>query len=275
MKKIKFTVESENKGSINFLDVTIIRSLGKPIHRWYKKHFASSRLINYFSKHEKGCIMETARAYVRMVLTLSDESFFQENKLALEDILRRNSFPEIEISNIIRENYTYLKPLPKSKGYDGKYVPIKFRDALTHKLKEKIHPFIPNARLVGVPDRINSMNFSFLKDPIEITEKTNIVIIFICECGQKIIMRHTEYKCSAEEILRGFQNKYILTGKCSNTEHAFTKMHNKRCDNYSSMRRVFDMYAYSYKDKLCDTVFGTPTYGVTKQLKTSILRKSR
>lgn len=272
--KIKFTVEMEKDNSINFLDVTIIRCSDKLTYRWYRKTYASSRLINYFSGHEKGCILETAKAYVRMVFALSDCSFFNENKKILEDILRRNSFPELEIESILRENYTYMRPLPKSGGFEGKYVPIKYNGGLTHRLKNKIHPFIPHARLVGVPDRSNSKNFSILKDPIDINEKSNVVIIFVCECKQQIIIRHTDYNCRAEKILSEFLVKYRVDGECSMSSHVFKKRSVKRCGNFSSVKRIFDMYAYAYKDKLVDTSFGLPQYYVSKQLNVALRNKN-
>lgn len=268
--KINFTVEMERDNSINFLDVTVIRRSNKLIYRWYRKDYASSRLINYFSNHEKGCILETARAYVRMVLALSDCSFFEENRRILEDILRRNSFPELEIENILRENYTYMRPLPRSEGFGNKYVPIKYNGGLTHRLKNKIHPFIPHARLVGVPDRGNSKNFSILKDPIDINDKSNIVIIFGCECKQQIIIRHTKYNCRAEKILSDFLARYRVDGECSGSSHVFKKRSVKRCGSFSSMKRIFDMYSYAYKDKLVDTSFGLPQYHVSKQLKVAL-----
>lgn len=269
--KIKFTVEEENDGFINFLDVTIIRSLKTITYRWYRKSYASSRLINYFSNHEKSCILETARAYVRMVLTLSDHHYFAENKLILEDILRRNSFPELEIASIIRENYTFMKPLPKSKGFTGRYVPIKFNGSLTHRLRNKIHPFIPQARLVGIPDRSNSNNFSILKEPIEAENKTNCVIIFRCKCKQKIILRHTAFRATAEEVIGEFNKRFRTNGECSFHQHVFNKRLLKRCSNFASMKRVFDMYAYAYRNKLIDTESGLPQFYVSKQLRIAVM----
>lgn len=266
-KKIKFTVEREEDQSINFLDVTIIRTTDSVTYRWYKKKYASSRLINYFSSHERTCVLETARAYVRMVFSLSSQEFFGKNKIILEEILRKNSFPELEIASIIRENYTFMRPLPKSKGFEGKYVPMKFKRDLSHRLKEKIHPFIPGARLVGVPDRSNSNNFSILKDPIDAGEKSNCVIIFRCECGQKMIMRHTKYLGAAREMINEVNDKFVTEGECSSLQHAFSKCSLKRCSNFTSVKRVFDMYAYSYKDRLIDTPHGLPQFYVTKQLK--------
>lgn len=63
--QIKFTKEIEQDGSINFLNVTIKRTeisispLQKDfilITKWYRKHFASGRLVNFHSLHKKSTV---------------------------------------------------------------------------------------------------------------------------------------------------------------------------------------------------------------------------
>lgn len=265
--RIRFTVEREQHNQINFLDVTIIRKNDRLLHRWYKKPFASSRLLNYFSHHEKTCILETARAYVRMVFRLSDGVYYFENKVALEEILRLNSFPETEIIAIMRQNYTFMKPLPKSAGFEGKYIPIKYRGNLTQRLKYKLQPFLEKARLVGIPDKINTRHFSYLKDNIPIELKTNIVIVFSCECKKRLIVRHTRYQCRAAEVIEQVKNGHDFSdGRCDDTNHFFTDISSLQCKSYSSMKRVYNMYAYANKNKLIDTIFGLPEFRISKQI---------
>lgn len=272
-QKIKFTVEREFDSRISFLDVLITRNNGKLLNNWYKKSYASSRLLNYFSHHERSCISETAKAYVRMVLSLSNSIYFHENKQILEEILRNNSFPEAEIDSILRENYTFMKPLPKSCGFSGEYVPIKYRGKLTSKLKAKLTPFLEDARLVGTPDRSNTKHFSYLKDIIPIEMKSNIVVCFSCECKKHMIIRHTQYHKRAVEIIDSVKSVHnVAAGKCSNSQHFFSIISGIQCKSYSSMKRVFNMFAYANKNKLIDTVFCLPEFRISKQINVCIDR---
>lgn len=270
--RIQFTVEKESNGQINFLDTTIIKYKEddhfKLLTRWYKKSFASSRLLNYFSFHEKSCIIETARAYIKMVLKLSSGEFFHENKFILETILRKNSFPETEIMALMRENYTFMKPLTvKPKEFTGRYIPIKYRGNLTQRIKQKIHPFLPDARLVGTPDRVSTKHFSHLKDEVDVSLKTNVVLIFTCSCKEKRIIRHTNFRGRASEIMDSMKsNDDTSSSSCTNGQHVFSKIKCIQCKNFSSTIRTHSMISYAYRDAIADTVFCLPQYYITKCL---------
>lgn len=76
--QIKFTKEEENDGLINFLNTTLKRHGNKIITKWYKKSFASGRLLNYMSSHKRTIILGTAIHFIKTVLILSDPMFFDE-----------------------------------------------------------------------------------------------------------------------------------------------------------------------------------------------------
>lgn len=119
--QIKFTKEIENDmGSINFLNLTLIRKTitltrfekeNIIIAKWYRKHFASGRLLNYFSSHKRTTILGTAIHFIKTVLTLSDPSFYSANRDIVIETLRDNSFPEDLIELLMLSHYTYMKPL--------------------------------------------------------------------------------------------------------------------------------------------------------------------
>lgn len=262
--KIKFTVEKESNKRINFLDITIIRGNSGLVTNWYKKPFASSRLLNYFSHHEKACISETAAAYVRMVLNLSNADFFVQNRRILIDILRLNSFPETEIIGIMHDNYTLMRKLISKERYTGKYVPIKYRGRLTQRLKQKIHPFLCNARLVGVPDRVDSTHFSHIKDPISMNNKSNVVILFTCKCDSKHILRYTKYGTRVGNLVDGVLGRHGGDLGCSANVHYFEKIRCFQRKNFSSTKRTFDMFAYAYRNSLIDTHFSLPAFRLTR-----------
>lgn len=113
---IRFTMETERDGSINFLDITLMRRNGGITTNWYKKEFASDRLLNYFSGHQHKTIVGTAISHIKTVINLSDESKFEENKQGLIERLRLNNFPEIRILALINEHYSLMKRPTALKG---------------------------------------------------------------------------------------------------------------------------------------------------------------
>lgn len=266
--RIKFTSEKEVNNKINFLDISIIRTAENTlITNWYKKPFASYRLLNFYSHHEPSCITQTAIAFVKMILNLSHPSFFEQNKSLAMKFLRLNSFPETEIIGIIQNNYTFMKPQIPSKKFQGQYIPIKYRSNLTKNLKKQLGPFLTNERLVGIPDRINTKIYSPIKDALEINDRINTVLMLYCNCNKHIKMSYTKYlkRCeeSINEISKGIN---ISEGTCTNTNHLFNKLKVLQCKNFTYTRTLFDMLAYAYKDKLIQTNFSPPIFRLGKHL---------
>lgn len=264
--KINFTLESESDGSLDFLDLTIIRSNSSLITKWRPRPLSSLRLLNYFSHHEKACIVETAKAFIRRVLLLSHESFFLKNKEFLEKLLRHNSFPETVIIGLISKFCTFMRPDVRKTKFAGEYVPIKYRGVLTSRLKSKIHPFLSNARLVGTPDRSDSGHFSYLKDIVDVGDKTNGVLIFICECGKRKVIRHTEHTKRARDIFDSlhhfsFDNKTL----CFDETHFFSKLRFVQCKSFTSAKRKCHLLSYFYKSELISANIEIPIFKIYKK----------
>lgn len=266
---IKFTCEKEQENKINFLDLTIIRSNSNTlITDWYRKPFASSRILNFYSHHEETCITQTAIAFVKMVLNLSHPSFFLKNKPVVESILRLNSFPETDIIGIIHSHYTYFTaPIQRNK-FEGTYIPIKFRTNLTNFLKKQLTPFLTNERLVGIPDRSNSKIFSPLKDKIILENRINVVFLLSCQCQSFLKMTYPKYGTRSKECLdQLFMGIDTSDGKCSpDNLHKFNKLKQIQCKNFSYTRTLFDMLAFANKDKLIQTNFNPPIFRFGKHL---------
>lgn len=119
--QIRFTKELENaQGAINFLNMTLIRHTitltpfekkYSVITKWYRKSFASGRLLNFFSSHKRTTILGTAIHFIKTVLILSDPCFYSDNRTIVIETLRENSFPESLILILMQTYYTYMKPL--------------------------------------------------------------------------------------------------------------------------------------------------------------------
>lgn len=267
-ERINFTVEKKNNNRIAFLDVVVYADRnttpGSIYTNWYKKPYASSRLLSYFSSHERTCILETAKAYIKMVQKLSDGRFFLSNKSILEDILRRNSFPETEIMALLHGSYTLMRPIIATERFAGKYVPIKYRGNFTQRLKNKIHSFLFNARLVGTPDRTDTKHFSQLKGKVDIADKTNMVLFFLCQCSRQLILRHTEFRGTAGKLIESI--KTSSSEECGSLGHVFSAVKGLRCNNFSSTIRTYNMYAYAHRNILVNTKFRMPDRDISKAI---------
>lgn len=108
--QIKFTLERENNlASLNFLNTTVTRDNGSIRTNWYRKHFASGRLLNFYTSHKRTTVVATAIHFIRTVLLLSDPSFFQQNRPIVIQTLRDNSFPETNIVSLMNNFYTLMR----------------------------------------------------------------------------------------------------------------------------------------------------------------------
>lgn len=214
--RIKFTLETETMGRINFLDLTLIRE-GKHIAtNWFKKPYASNRLLNYFSAHKHSTIINTAKAHIRTVLQLSNEEFFLSNRDHIINRLRLNNFPEIEILCIMQE-YTLMKKPIKSIARQTTYGSIPYIQGLTNQIGAAINTLEPNITIAAKPIRRKGNIWSKIKDRTENGAKTNTIIKLTCNCRERIIIEDTKYKERARETVDRILTKYatmIGSGKC-------------------------------------------------------------
>ncbi|RYE27225.1 MAG: hypothetical protein EOP45_01905 [Sphingobacteriaceae bacterium] len=271
--RIKFTNEIESDQKIAFLNLMIHRTDNELITNWYMKPYASMRLLNYESHHEKPCIIETAKAYLHNVLTISHGNFFHSNKELLIEILRKNSFPENEIITMMHKFYTIMRPIPKSDGFKGAYIPIKYRGNLINRFRYKIRPFLgDNFRVVGVPDRCSSRVFTPLKTKTKINMKTNIIVELRCQCEQKSIFRKTRHGIRAKEIFDEL-NQYIREGDCSNNQHTFTNVSHSQYVNFKTMEKAFNLLVYANRNRIYRTKNTIPPYFLGKHVDFSLFNK--
>lgn len=98
---IKFEMEKEQEGAINYLDITIYNKPFDLTTKWYQKHISSGRFLNFLSHHSGSVIINTAIAFVyRMINNTSNE--YQTEILAVaRHLLLINSFPPGIIDKII------------------------------------------------------------------------------------------------------------------------------------------------------------------------------
>lgn len=100
---IKLEETEEGPEGINFLNLTVVRKKGRVVTRWYRKPYASTRILNANSGHPEMMITNTAKEYVHTMIALSHTEYHGEIYRTAEQILRENGFGEDYIRRIINE----------------------------------------------------------------------------------------------------------------------------------------------------------------------------
>lgn len=113
---LQFKTTEEENSTVTYLDLTIIRNHEHIQTKWYAKPYASHRLINWHSSHDRSQTMQTAKQFVASMFQYSDRIFYEEIEYLAHDVLRRNSFP-LNTAKIMVEGIMALKgELPKQNG---------------------------------------------------------------------------------------------------------------------------------------------------------------
>lgn len=252
---MRFTCEREKDGTICFLDVQVFRENTEIKTCWYKKPYASDRLLNFLSNHNSKCILGTAVAFIKTVLKLSHGSFFHQNKEVVEKILTHNSFPITSIIQILQSFYTYMRPIFGHERERKNYVPIKYVPPLNRLLIHKFKSLYPQAFFTAVPVRTHSKIFSNLKDSTNVNSKTNQIIHTECNCRKYVIIKHTSFGGTCREILEEIKKKYNTSkGRCRFGVHLFNKIYvNSGHAWYNKSIHKYKLHIYLFRKRLLDT----------------------
>lgn len=100
---IKFEIEKEQEGKINYLDITVHRVEGELKTKWYQKHISSGQFLNYHSNHPRTTIWNTAIQYAVTMILNTHPDYYEEILETAMDRLTRNSYPVNTARKIINE----------------------------------------------------------------------------------------------------------------------------------------------------------------------------
>ena len=107
---LQFTIEHEENNSINFLDMTLIKTEDKKIiTNWYRKNTASGRYINYFSHHPQSQKIAIIYSLVDKSIKLSHPRFYNDNLKITSHYLQCNNFPLDIINKYIGIRLEHLR----------------------------------------------------------------------------------------------------------------------------------------------------------------------
>lgn len=293
--QIKFTKEVEREdGSIDFLNVTLKRKKRRIETIWYKKEYASGRLLNYFSSHKRSIILATASQYIRTVLLLSDPSSFNDNKEMIENTLRTNSFPETLIVKLMNTYYTYMTPHKNAHKEPHTFYPANIlrQHRYFEKYKEKeeksnkeyiIFPHsICNGREIKkilyenkkddvvLADSVKNTKLNCIKTKKTVTpiyHRKNFVLIAKCQCKKKTKVSCTKFN---ENVGMAVTRMTTEMTKCNEFAHAYKKILIKKGLYYSNQTDVLVKYLqWKYRKTLDKNQgFEFPNYHLAKLIKT-------
>lgn len=99
---IKFEMEMEKDGFINYLDFTVYNDGWYIRTKWFQKHVSSGQFLNYNSHHSSSNRWNTALQYVITMLSNSHHSFWNEIEETALDRLTRNSYPMEYAKEVIK-----------------------------------------------------------------------------------------------------------------------------------------------------------------------------
>ncbi|XP_067625861.1 uncharacterized protein [Eurosta solidaginis] len=230
-KNIKFTTELEDDGKLPYLDTIIIRRGNQLKLKWYKKSTSTGRIINFYSKHPKKMIMNTAMGCIQRMLQISDDTYHKEIKEEIKLILKRNDFPDNVIKTLIKRSLsqTSQRESEKTKIFKSlAYVP---------KLSERLAKSdCYNREKVKIAHKpINTLKNIFNKTKSEIpkTEKSNIVYKIPCngnktESCNNVYVGTTKAKLKSRLAQHKSDFKYChetINQKTALMTHCATKNH--------------------------------------------------
>lgn len=270
--RLVFTCERENNyGFINFLNISLARFNNNTIFTlWYRKVYASGRLLNCYSSHKWSTIIATAVHFIRTVLLLSNGLFFHFNKQRVIDTLRLNSFPEITILTLMNTYYTFMRPFtnhPDDKPSSDDYVIFPY--AIGHSKQVRSVILDHKYSSVFLADSVKNTKINFVKtvktqDPLY--TRGNLILTSQCQCKKKCIVQDTQFNESgalARNRLRTIRRRCVKSGHAYREFDLHKGLYYKKQSGYLLRylqwmhRHKLDLISYRYHfpiSKLSDLI---------------------
>jgi len=137
---LKFILEHESNGCLNFLDLTLKRNKDELVIDWFHKETFSGRYLSFYSSHPLCHKIGSIFSLVDRAVLLSHPTFHRKN-LKLVDLLLDNGFPLNIIFNKINIR---LKKLfnSKLKYHNNTQEPVKLPSEHTEERKCMSIPYI-------------------------------------------------------------------------------------------------------------------------------------
>ena len=183
---IQFTLEVENDGILNFLDMSVVRKDCNLFCKWFQKPTASGRYLNYLSVQPSAFKSNVVHNLARRAYCLSDHQFRAESISKGKQLLIENCYPKRLIDSVFdkvlksitpegscharrREDYSDVICLP--------YVPL---------LSENLASMLNSFGFKVVHTNFNNLKFlmSPLKTKQPVEQQAGVIYKLLCsDCG--------------------------------------------------------------------------------------------
>ncbi|XP_067633938.1 uncharacterized protein [Eurosta solidaginis] len=233
-KYINFTMELEEDGKLPYLDSVVIRSKNELKLKWYKKSTSTGRIINFYSKHPKTMIMNTAMGCIRRMLEITDDTYHEEIKNEIKLLLRRNDFPENIIKTLLNK-YQEEKNQEKEKEKPQKiFKSVAYVPKLSERLAKSDCYNKDEVKIAHKPINTLKNIYNQTKSKIPHTEKSNIVYeipcngknnqpchsVYIGTTKGKLKTRLAQHKSDYKYCQHTVNQKTALMTHCTENSHS-------------------------------------------------------
>ena len=257
---IKFTIEQENDNRLPYLDTIIVKRNNIMKIDWYQKPTASGRLINYFSKHPKQIIINTAFNFIKRVLNISDKVFHKENKNKINEILKKNNFPQPVITSLLnkhKENYVVPDSVPDKIHKDFIYKTLPYVPGFSERFKNS--DILDKQKYCLALKTNNTLKsiYTNTKSKIKKEDKSNLIYKITCKgkenepCNKvyvgttksKLKTRISGHKSDLKIRTQNVQQKTALATHCSQLTHSpdFDNVKILQLENNYTKRFILEM----------------------------------
>lgn len=248
---IEFTHEIENANNkINFLNITLIRDGNKIKTNWFRKPYASGRLLNYFSSHKRSTITGTAITFIETVIALSDPAFFNSNRQVVLETLRMNSFPETTIMALMNQHYTLMRKRKiVNKNIKRRYVIFPHAICQSRKIKNILQRFKFDGIIYAESTKNTKINHvKTRKAKTNIEDRNNMIIVAKCQCNKRFLVDQTKFN---QTVGAARANLTSTFDSCNDKGHAFKKLNIKRGLHYKKQTAFLLKYVkWKFRGKL-------------------------
>lgn len=259
---IQFTLEVENDGCLNFLDMSLLRSAHFIHCKWYQKPVASGRYLNFTSVQPFNFKKNVVSNLARRVIGLTDKNFRSETIQKGKLLLLQNCYPSHFIDKVFDEVIKTFNMSDASKNIQNKpaidtskvislpYVPL---------LSENVSSMLRKFNFIVVNTNYN--NLSFLWSPLKskrLAQQLSCVVyqinclncdaIYIGQTKQQLSKRLNGHKYDKKEVTALHQHE-------NNNGHAFDFVNTKVLSSETNdhARTLLEMiYIIKNSDKTCN-----------------------
>ena len=189
-RHLQFTKETEEEGSLPYLDTLLTKKNNIIKTDWYQKPTASGRLINFHSKHPKNVIFNTAKNFIRRVFSISDKVFHKYNRRRITTTLKKNDFPPHTINHLLKAHSNNTSHTTITTSSEPKlFKPITYVPGFSEKFKKSdIYNSTNYTLALKTTNTLKSVH-SKIKDKVNSLEKCDVVYNIECKGDESHICK--------------------------------------------------------------------------------------